>query len=91
MHEKLVQIEYNYIYVDFASSHFHMSLQADLTGMMGDGNGKIPQVAMAAVLAADTISVFHPLCLLGPLRMHDLFPHGLEGVRLILLVNHIIF
>ncbi|KAL8532629.1 hypothetical protein ACS0TY_009002 [Phlomoides rotata] len=50
-----------------------------LTGMMGDGSGKILSVAMGAVLAAGTINVSRPPCLLGPLLMHDLFPHSWDG------------
>lgn len=52
------------------------ALQAGLTGMMEDGNGKRAHIVMVAVLAADIINILHPPCLLGPLLMQGLFLHG---------------
>lgn len=49
---------------------------ADLTGMMGNGNGKILPVEIVIIIPAGAIILHRPLCWLGPHLMQDLFPRG---------------
>lgn len=45
-------------------------LQADLTGTMANGNGKILHVGTVS-LVLDVTNLHHPQCLLVPHPMHD--------------------
>ena len=51
-------------------------LQADLIGMMADGNGRKHLAEMVIPIPVGAINLHHPQCLLGPPLMLDLFLHG---------------
>ena len=59
---------------------------AGLTGMMGNGNGKILLEGTVS-LVLDIINLHHPLCFLVPHLMHDWLLHGQEAILLILLLH----
>lgn len=47
-----------------------------MTGMMGNGNGKIHHVEIVIPAPVGAINLHLPPCLLGPHLMLGLFPHG---------------
>lgn len=74
--------------IDIYVHHCINNLQANLSGMMVDGNGKIPQNMIIILWMVGNTDLHHLQCLLGHHLMLGWCPLGWAVVRLILQVGY---